>query len=78
MAGKPESRPMRQSSDPTTTPVGDPQCVETMTLQHRGGSVAVTIPSVAVKLLGYEPGEQRDVEVHEGGIWIPQGDQHGE
>jgi hypothetical protein len=31
-----------------------------------------------VKLLGYEPGEQRDVEVHEGGIWIPQGDQHGE
>jgi len=70
MAGKPQTRPMTRTDDGVTSP-GEPQCTETMALQQRGGSVAVTIPAVAVKLLGYEPGEQRHVEVHEGGVWIP-------
>jgi hypothetical protein len=25
-----------------------------------------------VKILGYEPGEQRRVEVHDNGVWIPE------
>jgi hypothetical protein len=30
------------------------------------------IPSSAVKILGYEPGEQRRVEIHDNGVWIPE------
>jgi antitoxin component of MazEF toxin-antitoxin module len=42
-----------------------------MSLTDRNGSVGVTIPSGAVKILGYEIGEQREVQVYQSGVWVP-------
>jgi len=53
---------------------GEPLITEQMSLSDRSGSVGVIIPSSAVKILGFEAGEQRPVEVYDGGVWIPKGD----
>jgi hypothetical protein len=71
MAGKPEERLMRPSSDTARSYLGDPKCTESMRLGDTGGSVRVTIPDVAAKFLGYEPGETREVEVYSDGVFIP-------
>lgn len=52
---------------------GEPLFDEEMSLQPRGGSVQVTIPSTGAKILGLEPGMTRCVEVYREGIWIPRG-----
>lgn len=62
---------MVQTERATQTPPGEPLYTEKMSLCDRGGSVGVTIPSAAVKILGYEVGDVRDVEVHRDGVWIP-------
>lgn len=46
-----------------------------MTLQKRGGSVMVTIPSAARKLYGVDTDDTQRVEVHDGGLWIPLDDE---
>jgi hypothetical protein len=71
MAGKPQERPMRVDSDPAQPHLGEPNCTEEMTLQPSGGSVTVAIPAAAVKVLGYEVGERREVEVYDDGVFIP-------
>jgi len=71
MAGKPEERPMRHDRDSTGEPDGEPREREEMSLINNGGSVSVTIPVFAVKLCGYEVGQQRPVEVYDDGVWIP-------
>jgi len=71
MAGKPQKRPMRPNSDRAQTHLGEPKCTEDMRLGKHGGSVRVTIPEVAAKFLGYEPGETRAVEVYDDGVFIP-------
>lgn len=71
MAGKPDTHPMAADSQATETPGGEPRYVEDMTLVQNGGSVRVTIPVAARKFLGYETGETRRIQVHDGGIWIP-------
>lgn len=53
---------------------GEPLFTEQMSLSDRSGSVGVIIPSSAVKIFGFEPGEQRQVEVHDRGVWIPRGE----
>ena len=56
----------RAEADP-----GEPLFTEEMSLTDRNGSVGVTIPSGAVKILGYEIGEQREVQVYQSGVWVP-------
>lgn len=51
---------------------GEPLFTEDVSISDRSGSVGMIIPSYAVKILGYEPGEQRRVEVHDDGVWIPE------
>ena len=51
---------------------GEPLFTEEVSISDRSGSVGMIIPSYAVKILGYEPGEQRRVEIHEDGVWIPE------
>lgn len=62
---------MRADSDPAQPHLGEPNCTEAMTLQPSGGSVTVAIPAAAVKVLGYEVGESREVEVYDDGVFIP-------
>jgi hypothetical protein len=71
MAGKPQERPMPVNSDAVSAHLGDPNCIEEMSLQPSGGSVTVAIPAAAVKFLGYEVGETRAVEVYDDGVFIP-------
>jgi len=52
---------------------GEPLFTEEMSLTDRNGSVGVTIPSGAVKILGYEIGESRRVEVYADRVVIPKG-----
>jgi len=42
-----------------------------MSVLTKGASVSITIPSIAVRYLGYEVGEKREVEVYEDGVFIP-------
>jgi len=67
---------MRQDSEPTGAPQGEPYEREEMSLIKNGGSVSVTIPVFAVKLCGYERGQQVPVEVYDDGVWIATGDDH--
>lgn len=53
---------------------GEPLFTEEMSLTDRNGSVGVTIPSGAVKILGYEIGESRAVEVYPDRVVIPKGE----
>jgi len=76
MAGKPQNRPMRQGRESTGEPHGEPHERERMSLIKNGGSVSVTIPVFAVKLCGYERGQQVPVEVYDDGVWIPTGESH--
>lgn len=71
MAGKPTERPMRVDSDAVSAHLGEPNFTEDMSLQPSGGSVTVAIPAAAVKVLGYEVGEKREVEVYDDGVFIP-------
>ena len=65
MAGKPQERPMPVDSDAVSAHLGDPHCIEEMSLQPSGGSVTVEIPAAAVKFTGYEVGEIREVELYD-------------
>jgi hypothetical protein len=71
MAGKPQDRPMVQTERQTEAADGEPLFTEEMSLTDRNGSVGVTIPSGAVKILGYEIGESRRVEVYDDRVVIP-------
>jgi len=71
MAGKPQKRPMAVQSDDARQHLGDPEYTEDMSLQSSGGSVLVSIPSAAAKVLGYDVGETRRVEVYQDGVFIP-------
>ena len=62
---------MVQAERSAETDPGEPLFTEQMSLSDRSGSVGVIIPSYAVKILGFEPGEERQVEVHDRGVWIP-------
>ena len=72
MAGKPQDRPMVQREREANAADGEPLFTEEVSISDRSGSVGMIIPSYAVKILGFEPGEQRRVEVHDDGVWIPQ------
>jgi hypothetical protein len=74
MAGKPQDRPMVQTERQTEAADGEPLFTEEMSLTDRNGSVGVTIPSGAVKILDYEIGESRRVEVYDDRVVIPKGD----
>jgi hypothetical protein len=71
MAGKPQERPMRVNSDSAQEHLGEPNFTEEMSLQPSGGSTLIGIPAAAVKFLGYEVGESREVEVYQDGVFIP-------
>lgn len=62
---------MRVNSDAVQGRLGEPNFTEDMSLQPSGGSVTIAIPAAAVKVLGYEVGEKRDVEVYDDGVFIP-------
>ena len=62
---------MNPNSDRAQSYLGEPKCAEDMRLGDHSGSVRVTIPDVAAKFLGYEPGETREVEIYEDGVFIP-------
>jgi len=62
---------MRVESEPANEYLGDPEFTEEMTLQPSGGSTLIGIPAAAVKFLGYEVGERREVEVYRDGVFIP-------
>lgn len=74
MAGKPQDRPMVQTERQAEADGGEPLFTEEMSLTDRNGSVGVTIPSGAVKILGYEIGESRAVEVYPDRVVIPKGE----
>lgn len=71
MAGKPDTEPMRADHSTEGEPAGDPRHTEEMSLLKNGGSVSVVIPNAAVKFLGYEIGERREVRVYDDGVFIP-------
>jgi hypothetical protein len=71
MAGKPEQEPMPVDSTAKRDGRGSDPYTEKMSLQNNGGSVSVTIPAAAVKVLGYNVGEKREVEVYDDGVFIP-------
>ena len=71
MARKPQNRPMGASTDTAESYLGQPKCTEKMVLQCNNNSVRVTIPRVAAQFLGYDPGEAREVEIYEDGVFIP-------
>jgi len=62
---------MVQSERESEAAEGEPLFTEEMTISDRSGSVGVIIPTYAVKILGYEAGEQRPVEVYDDGVFIP-------
>ena len=62
---------MVQTERQTESADGEPLFTEEMSLTDRNGSVGVTIPSGAVKILGYEIGESRRVEVYDDRVVIP-------
>jgi len=71
MAGKPQTPPMQTDSDPARPHLGEPDHTERMSLVDNNGSITVTIPFAAAKILGYEVGEERVVEVYQDGVFIP-------
>lgn len=62
---------MVQAERQAETDGGEPLFTEEMSLTDRNGSVGVTIPSGAVKILGYEIGESRPVKVYADRVVIP-------
>ena len=62
---------MRPDSEPVRDYLGNPEHTEDMSLQDNNGSVTVTIPSAAAKMLGYAAGDTREVEVYPDGVFIP-------
>jgi len=52
---------------------GEPLFTEEMSLTDRNPSIGVTIPSGAVKILGFEVGESCEVEVYSDRVVIPKG-----
>lgn len=62
---------MRVESDEISQYLGSPRFTEEMALQPSGGSTLIGIPAPAVKFLGYEVGERREVEVYDDGVFIP-------
>ena len=62
---------MEAQSDSARPGLGEPRFEEKMSLTDNGGSVTVTIPAAAVKVLGYHVGEQRGVQVYDDGVFIP-------
>jgi hypothetical protein len=72
MSGKPQERPTVRREREAKAGDGEPLYTQTVSISDRSGSVGMIIPSSAVKILGYEPGEQRRVEIHDDGVWIPE------
>ena len=64
---------MVQAERRTEAKTGEPLFTEEMSLTDRNGSVGVTVPSGAVKILGFEIGESRTVEVYADRVVIPKG-----
>jgi hypothetical protein len=62
---------MEANSDTARSHLGDPDFTEEMSVLTKGASVSITIPSIAVRYLGYEVGEKREIEVYEDGVFIP-------
>jgi len=74
MAGKPQDRPMIHEERAQQTESGEPMYDPKRSLYRNGGSVAISIPSEAVNMLGFRAGEKRTVEIYDTGIWIPRGE----
>ena len=73
MAGKPEDRPMVQRELANRADDGEPLYDTDMSLIDNGGSVAVTVPSMARKIHGFTLGDGANIEIYADGIWISPG-----
>ena len=73
MAGKPQDHPMIRDKRASRADDGEPLYDTEMSLIPHGGSVSITIPSMARKMHSFDAGRSAVVEIYADGIWIGAG-----
>jgi hypothetical protein len=72
MSGNPEDHPMvRNERKQRAKATGEPLYSPELSVYRSGNGLVIGVPSVASDILGINAGDDRTVEIHQTGIWIP-------